>query len=264
MRGSANTTINVNVPSNIAGDVMYIGWVSDGDGDVGTPPAGFTAVTNYDGLVLGSSSGVFYLWSKVSSGSEGSTYTITNTVSERCAVIAFAVRNQASIHSYGTTQVAPVSNSTTATVPAVTTTITGAMRVSIIVCNVAVAPVATLYGHTVLGTANQPSGGTVDVQYKALPTATTDASATASLSAGGPWKGIAFTIAPTTSSGGGGIELTANAAATTATSTPVLDANRALTASGAATSDRRQRLEHYTCALLEPSQARQSRPTPAC
>ena len=228
-RGTAGTSLTINAPINIANDVIYIGWASDGDADVGTPSAGFTAVTGYNGVSLNAGGGVFYLWSKTSAGSEPSTYTITSTVAERSAALAFAVRNQASIHVHGTPQSNTSASSTTATVPGFTTTVTGTMRISMIFSNQGVNTVSTLTGHTQLGTVSQGSGGTVNVQYKELPTATTESNLNATLGSGGAWVGISFAVAPTQTEAGNTVNFVANTSGVTSTAGAAVNIGRPLT-----------------------------------
>ena len=228
-RTTNGLTLVVPVPTYTADDALYIAWADDGDGgSASISGTGWTAVvSDYTIPSTGvADSGSFYLWRRVA-GSEPASYTVTATVSERAVAIAFVVRDDDGIDATGTS-----ANGTDAniTANAVTTTKNSALRFSIIASVSDKTPVGTLTGHTVLATHTFASAATISVQYKALPAAGTDGSATTTQTGNG-WTSHVFAVA---APGVGTNALTANdiTAGTPTLGTPTIAGANALTATG--------------------------------
>jgi hypothetical protein len=131
-----------------------------------------------------------YIWYKTAS-SEGASYTITASTSERAVAIAFAVTGDNGIDAEATYA---TGTDTSAEVGAVTTTVAHTLRISVVVSQ-GVRTVSTLTGHTLLATHSYTSAGTISVQYKQVATAGADAGQTATLDTGG-WGSHAWAIKP--------------------------------------------------------------------
>lgn len=191
-----------------AGNAIYVFYASDGNGDTISSDGDFPAPF-YDSIDM-AGSGCFAAWRKIATGSEPAEYTFTNTVSERCVLVSMSVANDNGIHATGTTQ---SGSSATITVPAVITSIVDCLRISIGASPKPLDPLGTAADHTKLVDHTQASGGTLSIQYKALPSSGTDPSATISCLSD-DWLGVAFAIAPTAGGGGGGDSNAALIAAT--------------------------------------------------
>lgn len=187
-RASSGTSIAINTPTHAAGDMLYVLYASDGDGDT----ASLTGFSVYGPITLEGGGGVFYRFTKTASGSEPASYTINNTVSERAVAFAFAVRDDNGINATGTNQ---AGTGTSATLPAVTSTEDNCLRISILTSNKDATPVSTGSGLTLLGTVGVSSGGTLSVQYKSLGAAGTDAAVTVTITSQA-WLGHTIAIAP--------------------------------------------------------------------
>ena len=137
--------------------------------------------------------------------SEGSTYTIDTSASERVGAICFAVAD-AAIHAAAETN----GDSGTATLPAIITTVADCLRISIVGADgtTQTTPHGTATNHTKLGEAWATSSGAVSAHYKSIPTATTDGDETSTLAASFRWIGFSIALAPA----GGSVTLTPSAA----------------------------------------------------
>ena len=228
-RSTNGTTLAITVPTFAAGDTLYIAYADDGD--AGTPSidgTGWTAVVdNYTIPASGvADSGSFSLWKKAASGT---TYTATNTVSERAVMVAFIVQNDGGIN------VGPVSANGTTSSPAVgdlTTTVANCLRISIVADSTDRTPIGTFGGHTLLVTQAASSAGTISVQSKTLTSSGTD-TGVSTTQASTDWTTHTFAIAPTSSANA----LTASAITTGAPvlGTPTLAQVHVLAASAIAT-----------------------------
>lgn len=185
----------INTPTHANGDVIYIAAAADSPATALSAPAGFAAVSTYDSVTFNSDA-IYSVWKKTAS-SEGGSYTYTTSVAERSAAIAWAVNGDAGIHATGT----PAGGtSATATVPAVTTSVTNTLRISIVFTDTNTTPHGTPTGHTQLAAVGVTSGASVSVAYKTLASSGTDASQTASLNVTDNWVGLTFAIDGTSGS----------------------------------------------------------------
>jgi hypothetical protein len=193
-RTGNGTTISISVPTYAAGDEVYLVYASDGDGDVATPQqgSGNAWTAQYDNVALTSGVGVVAVWHRTVS-TEGTTYTIDNTVSERAVAASFVIRNYGGINATGTNS---AGTTTTISSPAVTSTVNDCLRITIYGTNLNETSVGTFSGHTKGPESTYASAGTISVQYKALPSSGTDASSNITQSRTGAWLVVAFAIAP--------------------------------------------------------------------
>jgi hypothetical protein len=183
----------INTPTHSSGNKIYIAAAVDFAGSSMGAPAGFAPVSGYENVAIGTTI-LFSLWSKTAGGSEGASYTWTSSVAERSGTIAWAVADDGGIHATGT----PATGSSgTATVPAVTTSVTNCLRISLVFGDNDISPFGDAAGHTNLAGVGVASGASVNVQYKALPSSGTDGSQTVSLGASDDWEGITIAIGPT-------------------------------------------------------------------
>jgi hypothetical protein len=194
-RTSNGTTLAVTVPTHTDGDTLYFAWASDGDADSASiNGTGWTTVISDYALPSTGvpDSGAFYLWKRTAS-SEPASYTVTASVSERSAAVAWAVENDNGINASGTSR-----TGTDATVIAntVTTTVANCLRISIIASVGDRTPVGTLTDHTLMVTQAYSSAATLSIQYKDVPDVGIDPSATTTQTTNG-WTSHVFAIAPT-------------------------------------------------------------------
>jgi hypothetical protein len=194
-RTSNGTTLAVTVPTHTDGDTLYFAWASDGDADSASI-SGADWTTVYDDYALPSTgvpdSGSFYLWKRTAS-SEPASYTVTASVSERSAAVAWAVENDNGINASGTSR---TGTDDTITANAVTTTVANCLRISIIASVGDRTPVGTLPDHTVMVTQFYASAATLSIQWKAVPDVGIDPAAITDQTGNG-WTSHVFAIAPT-------------------------------------------------------------------
>lgn len=185
---SATTSRDITKPTYSSGDEIFL-FVVASIASANVASSGFTPLPNYGPATL--SGGEIWILSKPAA-SEPATYTITSS-SCILSVIAVAVSNYGGIHAVGTNA---TGTGSTATAPAVVTTLANTLRVSVIATddNPGVTSVATLSGHTLLTTVTGANKPTVSVQWKALSGTGSDASQTAVLSGSETWTGLAFVI----------------------------------------------------------------------
>lgn len=185
------TSRTINTPTHASGQVIYIVYASDGNGDTASI-SGFSTV--YSNISI-SGEGVVCVFKKTAGGSEPGSYTIVNTVSEKACAIAWAVDNDGGVNFTGTAQ---TGSGATITVPAVTTSVADCLRISIGASEKDTRPFGTASGHSVMGNSGAFSGGAITVQYKTIASPSTDASATISMTSD-TWAGLSFAIAPASS-----------------------------------------------------------------
>lgn len=182
----------INAPTHVSGDYIFVAYASDGDSDTASIP-GFTAIHGPVGI--DSNSGVYYVFYKLAGGSEPSTYTLTNTVSERGVMVAWAVRGMSSLHLTGT----PASG--TDGIPsfaAMTTTVANTLRFNIASGRADVLPYGTMTGYTKMAEIGVTSGGQLGIFYKTVTAAGVDPSATVTqtTTTTNRWSSAAFVVAP--------------------------------------------------------------------
>jgi hypothetical protein len=210
-------TRTINVPTNAAGDIIVLAVATDAN--TGTISAvGFPNYIYQDKPIKTSGNSTVALagvmW-KVSTGDAG-TYTIDTSTSERIGAICFAVRgaDTSAIHAVGTEV---NGDSTTATVPAVITSVADCLRISIVGVDgtTQTTPHGTADDHTKIGEAPGAvpgsTAGTVSAHYKTIATASTDPTKTVSMVATEQWIGFSFAIAPA----GGSVTVAPSAASVT-------------------------------------------------
>lgn len=188
---SATTSRDINVPTHSGNDTIYI--VTAGSQNSTTPPtvtiSGFTAIIG----PVGTTSHNVFVFKKLATSSEGSTYTIASN-NQLITAIAFAV------HSGGDINVTNTENSggptSQITLNSITTTVNETLKIAVIGIDDSpgVTSVETLSTHSVINEALGTGKPGLSLQYKELPTATTDSSQTAVSNAGDNWYSIAFAI----------------------------------------------------------------------
>jgi hypothetical protein len=165
---------------------------SDPNGQAFGYPVGFTELYQDESFQSAASASVAY---KTSGGSEGN-YSVTLGTSERQAWISFAVTGHNGIN------VSPVSSngsSATATFPAMTTTANNCLGIRVVITDPSAGdttPFGAMTGWTKLDEIFFTSAAGVGVYYKAIATAGTEASGTATLNVSEQWWTASFAIAP--------------------------------------------------------------------
>lgn len=194
-RTTNGTTLTCSVPTNANGDAIYYVWASDGDGDSASI-SGTGWTTLLSDYTLASSgvgdSGSCYIWKRTAS-SEPADYTVTAAVSERSGILAFTVQNDGGLNVSVSSN---AGSNTTVVSNAITTSVANCLRVSIIADTGDHTPVGTLTNHTLVATYAGTSAATISLQYKALPTAVSDGTESATQT-GSIWTCHTFAIAPT-------------------------------------------------------------------
>lgn len=186
------TTTNVITPPNTNGDVIYTAMTSDAASQVFTYPAGFAKVINDVTYQSAATVSAAY---KTASG-EPSNFNVTLGTSERQVWISWSVSGDGGIHVIATEN---TGNSSTATCPAITTTVNDCLLFRVVATDVSAGttlPHGSMTGWTLLTDEFQTSGGALSVYYKTLATAGTEASATVSLAVSEQWYANTFAIAP--------------------------------------------------------------------
>jgi hypothetical protein len=189
-----STTLVINTPTHADGDKIYVVWVTDGDSATASiSGSGWTVLEGPQNVptTLSATAGAMYVWYKTAA-SEGASYTITTSVSERSVAVAFAVTGDNGIDAEGTYG---SGTDFSAEVSSVTSTQADTLRISVIVSPRSPLSVSTLTGHTLLGTHSYTSAGTISVQYKTLASAGTDSGVTATTDDDG-WGTFTWAIAP--------------------------------------------------------------------
>lgn len=193
---TSNTTDHtIDAPTHSEGDIIYIAIASDGNSDTLTAPGFFS--TLYDNIPIQTDAlskiAVFAMFYKVAGASEPETYTVTGSVSERAGMIAFAVTGAGDIDANGADT---RGSSSTATLPAVTTTQADCLRISVVGTDVDTTPHGAASTLTKLGEAGGTSSGTVSVYYKTLTNNGASDSETVSLNITEQWISRTFALAP--------------------------------------------------------------------
>lgn len=189
---SATTSRDIAAPTHSSDDLILV----FASGSVATNSniaiSGFTPA--YDNVTTGSVVAVSVLY-KRTGGSEPANYAITSA-SMVISALAVAVRDARSFHAIGTNA---TGSSATATAPALTTVVSNTLRISVVAAddNPGITSVATLSGHTPLGTVTGSGKPTVSVQHKTLASSGTDAAQTAALSGSEQWIGLSFALSDT-------------------------------------------------------------------
>jgi hypothetical protein len=192
--GGNSTTLVINTPTHTDGDKIYVVWVTDGDSATASiSGSGWTTLEGPQDVPtnLSATAGTFYVWYKTAS-SEGASYTITTSVSERSLAVAFAATGDNGIDAEGTYG---SGTDLSAEVSSVTSTQADTLRISVIVSPRSPLSISTLTDHTLLGTHTYASAGTISVQYKTLTSAGTDSGVTATTDDDG-WGTFTWAIAP--------------------------------------------------------------------
>ena len=186
---SSQTNHVVTLPTNASGDIIFVAIASDDPADTFSL-SGYTALYAAVDINAGAEGAVFY---KTSGGSEGSTVTVVTTVSERCSWIAWAVRSTAGIEGTAT---ATMGTSTSADVPAVTTTGVNRLRLSVVMTDGVTTPHGTATNsHTKLAEISATSAASVSVHSKTVATASTDPASTVSMTSD-QWAGLSWAMTP--------------------------------------------------------------------
>lgn len=202
------TTRTINTPTYSAGNLIVLAVVTDAaSGTISSPDfADYIFQDRPIKTAGGSTVALASVMWKVA-GSEGATYTIDTSASERVGAICFAVSGADSgIHAATETN----GDSGTATVPAIVTSVADCLRISIVGADgtTQTTPHGTATNHTKLGEAWATSSGAVSAHYKTIPSPTTDSAETSTLTASFRWIGFSIALAPA----GGSVTLTPAAA----------------------------------------------------
>lgn len=158
----------INTPTHSIGDYIFVGYASDGNNDTASM-AGFTAL--FSDVAIFSDQGVFCLFYKLAGGSEPATYTLTNTVSERCVMVAWAVRGMSNFHN---TSGVYTSSAGTPYFPAMVTTVPNCLRMNITGTYKEAIPYGSIAGYTKMTEQYTVSGGSLAIYHKEILTPTTD------------------------------------------------------------------------------------------
>lgn len=203
------TSRTIAVPTYSENDIIILAVTADmNSGTITAPGGGFSFVFQDVPIQTATPTQVStctVFW-KIASASEGSTYTVDTSTSERAVMICFAVRGADTISTINATGTAENGDSITATVPAVTSTVNDCLRISVIGCDQSIdtTPHGACTDHTKLDDLFTTSGGAISVHYKTIATAGTDDAKTSTMAASQEWVGLSFAIAPDAGSGGGG------------------------------------------------------------
>lgn len=188
-QASGSTSFVVTVPPHDEGDVLYIAIAQDGAATM--TQASFTAL--YDNISIGAGTATFCLFRRTATASEPATYTVTTTLSERAAWIAFAVSNDGGVDSQATTA---TGTGTTASVNTVTTTQDDCLGIAVFATDLVSTPMSAMSSHTKLDESSVTSGASVGVYYRELITAGANGGGNITLNASEEWVGVRFAIAP--------------------------------------------------------------------
>lgn len=185
------TSFVVTTPDHEQGDVIYVAIAEDG-GPVNFSLTGFTEL--YADVTVGQAT--FSLFYKTAGVSEPATYTVTSTVSERAAWIAWSVENDGGVHAQATNATLL---SATATVNAITTTEDNCLILSLAITELVGTPMGVMTGGNLKLVENSvASGASLGLFHRNLFSAGTLAAATVGLGASVDWLGVRFAIAPAT------------------------------------------------------------------
>lgn len=154
----------INTPTYAIGDYIFVVYCSDGDGD--TPALATYTELGY--ILLDSGSGTMNIFYKHILSSEPSTLTVTNTVAEKCTIMAWAVRDMSAFDNTGLWQVGALGTPTWA---AMSTGVNDALHILVAGSFKAATPYGTISGYTKMGEVSVSSGGSIAVFYKLVPTA---------------------------------------------------------------------------------------------
>jgi hypothetical protein len=182
---------DINTPNHLDGDMIYIFAALDSPGVSMSPPPGFAVVNDYDNVSI-SNVAFFSVWRKPAN-SEGGNYVWTSNTAERSATISFAVRGGPAIHSTGTNA---TGSSSSATIPAVVTSVIDTLRISAVFTDDVSTPHSTPAGYTELAEISTTSGASISIQYKTLASSGTSASEVVTITSE-QWVGISFALAAT-------------------------------------------------------------------
>ncbi|TXH18131.1 MAG: hypothetical protein E6R03_02700 [Hyphomicrobiaceae bacterium] len=193
------TSRTINAPTYSAGNVVLLAVVTDAaSGTISSPHFADYIFQDRPIKTAGGSTVALasVMWKvALAAGSEGSTYTIDTSASERVGAICFAVADaEAAIHAATETN----GDSGTATLPAIITTVADCLRISIVGADgtTQTTPHGTATNHTKLGEAWATSSGAVSAHYKTISSPTTDGAETSTLAASFRWIGFSIALAP--------------------------------------------------------------------
>jgi hypothetical protein len=171
---------------------------SDLSGQTFTFPAGFSDLFAASAYQAVATSIIPY---KTSGGSE-SAYTVGVGTTERQSWICFAVTSHNGIH--GTPPARNDGSGTTATCPAITTTVDGCLLIRVVMTDqnaTATTPFGAMAGWTMLDEQYGASAGGIGAFYLLQTTQGTEAAGTTTLNVSEQWAAFTFAIAPAAAAG---------------------------------------------------------------
>jgi len=187
----ANTTgTTVTTPSYNTGDTIFVPAASDPTSQTFSI-TGFSSLTGNIDVPVSTPTGTANLLYKTNASSEPGSYTLSVGTSERQAWMAFAVTNDGGLGAQGTDN---SGNSSTATIPAITTTAANSLVIAVIFGDQIITPFGAATGYTKLNEVSGTSAASVAVYYQAVATAQTISAQNVSLGAARGWRAIVFEI----------------------------------------------------------------------
>lgn len=183
-----STSFVVTMPGHSPGDVIYIAITEDSAVAEFTQ-ASFTKL--YDDVVVGQAT--FALFYKTAGDSEPATYTVTSTVSERAAWMAWSVAGDGGINAQATNT---LGLSTTASTANITTTEDGCLDIIVIATELVTTPMGASSTHNKLDEISVASGASLGVYYKTLVSAGLATAGNVTLNASQDWLTVRFAITP--------------------------------------------------------------------
>lgn len=185
---SSVTSHVVDVPTHSSGDGIYIAIVCDGSQSF-TFPAGFSKIISD---TVTSSTATLAIARKTAGGSEGSTYTVTTSGSERAVAVAWSQSNDNGID--GTTPSPNTGSSATATCPSVTTTVANTLVLRVVGTDNESSTHSTVSGYTKIAEVQQASAGTISIQWIVQASAGSSGTADVTITSE-QWAAATFAVA---------------------------------------------------------------------
>lgn len=188
-----STSYVINTPGHAEGDVIYIAIAQDG-------AAANMSLTDFTELYAdiqidggGVADATFSLFYKTAGAAEPASYTVTTTVSERAAWIAWSVDNDGGINVQAASAEA---NSATATIVTITPTVDGCLAIAIIATDGVATPLSASTENQKLDESSVTSGATVGIYFLEIAAAGLAGGDTVTLNSAQKWLGARFAIAP--------------------------------------------------------------------